>query len=166
MLQILLRETVASYRNEVVEVTHDSARPDPPTGAIPVGPDTLGEITTERFRGNQGGGGGGGHVSVDTVLRLVFWAVPIIFTAGTLFFTVKAIDHRQTQHEEHLRQLDGRASDLGTEQRVLEQQVCAIEKKQDKLIDKVDTLDEKLDEQSADLAAIREKLKVPVRGDD
>lgn len=89
--------------------------------------------------------------------------MPIIFTAATLFFTVKSIDERQGIHEDHLRQLDGKTAELTTEQRVLKQQVGTIEKKQDKLIGKVDAVDEKLDDQSKDLAAIREKLKVPLR---
>lgn len=101
-----------------------------------------------------------GSLTKSDWIRIAAWAVPIIFMAAMMYFSVNQLAGKSLAHDEHLKSLDEATGDLSSNHKVMEEKVGEINKKQDSLINVVDKMDDKLDEQAIDLAAIREKLKV------
>ena len=97
-------------------------------------------------------------INRDSLIKAFIWAIPIIFTAGGLFVSVRAITERQDDQAIEIRAEKDRGTKLESDQRVMQGTVQAISSQQDKLVDKVEIIDEKLNEQRADLRAIGERI--------
>ena len=97
-------------------------------------------------------------VTKENLAKLFFWALPIVFTAGALFVSVTSMNARQDAQERSLQVEKDRGSRLEADQRVMQNSVQTISDQQDKLVNKVESIDEKLNEQRADLRAIGERL--------
>jgi len=122
---------------------NDSQRIDLPPGRVTYGPPKK-----------------NGTLTKGDWIRIVIWAIPIVAMAGAMWMTLNYVTDKQLVHDEQLRSLDRAAAELSADQKVMKGKVTEIEKDQDSLIQKVEKVDEKIDEQSLDLAAIKEKLKI------
>lgn len=94
----------------------------------------------------------------ENLLRLFFWAIPIIFTAGGLFVSVRAITARQDDQAIEIKAEQTRGTKLEADQRVMQGSVQTISSRQEKMETKLESIDWKLNEQHADLRAIGERL--------
>lgn len=94
-------------------------------------------------------------------IRLVLWALPIIFMAATMYVTLSMVVEKTSDHDVQIQQLWNRAADLREQQAITGGRVADIEKKTDKLIQTTEKLDDKMDATGQDLAAIKMKLKIP-----
>jgi len=97
-------------------------------------------------------------VNRDSLIKAFIWAIPIIFTAGGLFVSVRAITQRQDDQAVEIRAEKDRGTRLEADQRVMQGSMQAISAQQDKLVGKVESIDEKLNDQRADLRAIGERV--------
>jgi len=97
-------------------------------------------------------------INRDSLIKAFIWAIPVIFTAGGLFVSVRAITQRQDDQAADIKAEKDRGTKLEADQRVMQGTVQAISVQQDKLVDKVESIDEKLNDQRADLRAIGERV--------
>lgn len=104
-----------------------------------------------------------GHLTKSDWIRIVIWSVPLIFMAATLYVSVTHLSEKSVSHEEHLRKLDSSTGELSADQKVMKEQVSEVCKKADKLMATTEKMDDKLDGQGEDLAAIRAKLNIRER---
>lgn len=93
-------------------------------------------------------------------LQLLLWFVPVIFMAATMYVTLTHLSERSAEHDQRLQHLDSVTFDLKAEQKVMRQEVSDVCKKADKLVQNTEKMDDKLDIQGEDLAAIRSKLNI------
>lgn len=93
------------------------------------------------------------HLTKGDWIRIVVWFVPIIFMAATMYVSVDNLSDKAIVHDKQLGELNGN-------QKVLTEKVGEVGKKQDRLIITTDKMDDKLDGQGEDLAAIKTKLKI------
>jgi heme/copper-type cytochrome/quinol oxidase subunit 2 len=103
-------------------------------------------------------------ISKDSWVRIVMWIIPIIFTAGALFVSVKTMTQRQDDQESALRVEMDRSTKLESEQRIMQSTVQAISQQQDRIVNKVEVIDDKMNEQRSQLSAIGERIGVRVSG--
>lgn len=94
----------------------------------------------------------------DSLIKAFIWAIPIIFTAGGLFVSVRAITERQDDQAIEIRAQQDRGTRLESDQRVMQSSVQSISVRQEKMEDKLGSIDDKLNEQRADLRAIGERV--------
>jgi heme/copper-type cytochrome/quinol oxidase subunit 2 len=102
-------------------------------------------------------------ISRDSWIRIVMWVIPIIFTAGALFVSVKSMTQRQDEQEAALRAEVERRTRLESEQRIMQSTVHVMSGQQERLVTKVEVIDEKLNEQKSQLSAIGERIGVRAR---
>jgi len=97
-------------------------------------------------------------INRDSLIKAFIWAIPIIFTAGGLFVSVKMITERQDDQAVEIRAQQDRGTRLESDQRVMQGTVQSISTRQEKMEDKLGSIDDKLNEQRADLRAIGERV--------
>lgn len=97
-------------------------------------------------------------ISRDSWVRIVLWIIPIIFTAGALFVSVKGIDARQDAQDAALRAAIEHGTKLEADQKVMQSAVQVMTNQQEKLVNKVEVIDDKLNEQRSQLSAIGERM--------
>jgi len=97
-------------------------------------------------------------INRDSLLKAFIWAIPIIFTAGGLFVSVRAITDRQDDQAIEIRAEQDRGAKLESDQRVMQGSVQTISSRQEKMETKLESIDGKLSDQSADLRAIGERI--------
>jgi hypothetical protein len=97
-------------------------------------------------------------LSRDSWVRIFLWIVPIVFTAGSLFVSVKSMTQRQDEQEQTLREQDQRMTRIETDQRIMQSTVQAMSAQQEKLVGRVEAIVDKLNEQHAALSAIGERI--------
>ena len=59
-----------------------------------------------------------GSMTKGDWLRLVSWAVPIIFMAAVMWVSVSVLSTKAAAHDAHLKALDEKTSELSTKQQV------------------------------------------------
>lgn len=97
-------------------------------------------------------------INKDSLIKAFIWAIPIIFTAGGLFVSVRAITERQDDQAREIQAEQDRSTRLESDQRVMQGSIQIISAQQDKLVGKVESIDAKLNDQRADLRAIGERV--------
>lgn len=105
-------------------------------------------------------------ISKESWVRIILWIIPIIFTAGALYVSVQSMTQRQDEQESVLRAEVERRSKLEAEQRIMQSTVQGMSVQQDKLVGKVEAIDDKLNEQKSQLSAIGERLGARPSGRD
>ncbi len=101
-------------------------------------------------------------ISKDSWVRIIMWVIPIIFTAGALFVSVKTMTQRQDDQDAALRAEVERSTKLESEQRIMQSTIQAISIQQDRIVTKVEVIDDKLNEQKSQLSAIGERIGVRI----
>jgi ATP-dependent Zn protease len=102
-------------------------------------------------------------LSRDTWVRIVLWFVPIIFTAGMLFYFVQDLSANDIKHEKNIEKMDERQQKVSSEQQLVKFKLDVVSEKQSEIVKDIKKIDEKLDDQKDDLTAIKVKLGVRKR---
>jgi hypothetical protein len=97
-------------------------------------------------------------INRDSLVKAFIWAIPVIFTAGGLFVSVRMITERQDDQAVEIRAEQDRGTKLEADQRVMQGSVQSISNRQEKMETKLESIDGKLNEQRADLRAIGERI--------
>jgi hypothetical protein len=106
-------------------------------------------------------------LSRETWVKFFVLAVPIIFTAGALYVSVKTMTDRQDEQERALQVEKDRGAKMESDARVMSQKVDVIGAQQDRLVTKVEVIDNKLNAASIQLGAISERVGArPAQRDD
>jgi hypothetical protein len=103
---------------------------------------------------------GSGPLSKGDWIRIIFWTLPLVFMAATMWASVGNLSKKSADQDAHLEALDQKTNELTTSEKVAAEKSSAICDKVDKLGVKVDKLDDKMDVAGTDLAAIKAKLKI------
>jgi len=104
---------------------------------------------------------GDGGMTRGDWLRVIAWALPIVFMAAVMYVTLNMVVDKSVDHDTKISLLDGKVSDIKEAQALVKSKSDDVEKKQDKMILTIEKIDDKLEENGQDLAAIKTKLKIP-----
>lgn len=99
-------------------------------------------------------------ISKDSWVRIVMWIIPIIFTAGALFVSVRSMTQRQDDQEAALRAEIDRSTKIESDQKIMQSAVQVMTVQQDRLVTKVEAIDDKINEQRSQLSAIGERIGI------
>lgn len=107
-------------------------------------------------------------ISRDSWVRIILWVIPIIFTAGALYVSVQALGARQDDQEARLKAEEAKSARIEADVRIMQSTVQAISAQQDRLVGRVEAINDKLNDLKATLGAIGERVgarPVPSRDD-
>ena len=105
-------------------------------------------------------------ITRDTWAKVIIWFIPVIFACGTLFYSFRNMDDRVGENTGAIKMFSEKQSQMYTEQQVHVFKLDAIQTEQAELKKDIEEVDNKLDDQKGDLAAIKAKLGVKERRED
>jgi hypothetical protein len=99
-------------------------------------------------------------LSRDIWVHIFLWLIPIIFAAGMLFLSIKNMEFRVDENADTIERFGDQQQQIHTEQKVHANKLDTIQAVQAEMKVDVQKVDDKLDDQKDDLAAIKAKLGV------